>query len=117
MRLQKIFIILLSLLFLGLSASESFAVSEAAALYLRIAPGARAAGMGEAYVALSDDATATHWNPAGLGAAPLAGSWDINNIPAQYQPIVALTTLKSRGGSDFGSYDVWAISKKRSYQV
>lgn len=41
-------------------------VSEAAVLSLMISPGARAAGMGEAFVALADDATATFWNPAGL---------------------------------------------------
>ena len=31
--------------------------------------------MGEAFVALADDATATHWNPAGLGRYPLADLW------------------------------------------
>ncbi|MDZ7266158.1 MAG: PorV/PorQ family protein [candidate division KSB1 bacterium] len=35
-------------------------------LFLLIAPGARAAGMGESFVAIADDATATYWNPAGL---------------------------------------------------
>jgi hypothetical protein len=33
---------------------------------LKIGVGARAAAMGEAYVALSDDATAVYWNPAGI---------------------------------------------------
>jgi len=33
---------------------------------LKIGVGARAAGMGDAYVALSDDATAVYWNPAGI---------------------------------------------------
>ncbi len=46
--------------------SNLFAVSQAAVLFLLISPGARAAGMGEAFVALSDDATAAYWNPAGL---------------------------------------------------
>ena len=35
--------------------------------YLRIGNGARALGMGGAFVALSDDATACYWNPSGLG--------------------------------------------------
>ena len=35
-------------------------------LFLLIAPGARAAGMGESFVSIADDATATYWNPAGL---------------------------------------------------
>jgi hypothetical protein len=49
-----------------LPVAESYAVSEAAVLFLMISPGARAAGMGEAFVALADDATAVFWNPAGL---------------------------------------------------
>ncbi|MFH0765918.1 MAG: hypothetical protein V2A61_05810, partial [Calditrichota bacterium] len=40
--------------------------AEATAIFLLIAPGARAGGMGETFVAVSDDATATWWNPAGL---------------------------------------------------
>jgi hypothetical protein len=35
-------------------------------LFLLITPGARAAGMGESFVSIADDATATYWNPAGL---------------------------------------------------
>jgi hypothetical protein len=35
-------------------------------LFLLIAPGARPAGMGEAFVAIADEVTATYWNPAGL---------------------------------------------------
>ena len=50
-------------------------ISNAAVLFLRIAPGARPSAMGESYVAIADDATATHWNPAGLGSFPLADSW------------------------------------------
>ncbi len=50
-------------------------MSDAAVLFLRIAPGARSAGMGEAFVAVADDASATHWNPAGLGEYPLAHAW------------------------------------------
>lgn len=41
-------------------------VSQAGVLFLKISPGARPSGMGEAFVALADDATATWWNPAGL---------------------------------------------------
>jgi len=48
------------------SISNLFAVSEAALLFLLISPHARAAGMGEAFVAISDDVSAIYWNPAGL---------------------------------------------------
>jgi hypothetical protein len=59
-------IALLLILLLGTFAAESYAVSEAGVLFLMISPGARAAGMGEAFVAIADDATAVYWNPAGL---------------------------------------------------
>jgi hypothetical protein len=47
--------------------ANAASVSQATLLFLKIAPGARPTGMGEAFVAISDDATATWWNPAGLG--------------------------------------------------
>ena len=47
--------------------STSFSQSEAGAIFLLIAPGARAGGMGEAHVAVANDAYASYWNPAGLG--------------------------------------------------
>lgn len=49
------------------TAVQAASVSQATLLFLKIAPGARPAGMGEAFVAISDDASATWWNPAGLG--------------------------------------------------
>ncbi|MCK5065497.1 MAG: PorV/PorQ family protein [Candidatus Fermentibacteraceae bacterium] len=45
--------------------SVSFA-STASVVWMTITPGARPNGMGEAFVALADDATASYWNPAGL---------------------------------------------------
>ena len=47
--------------------SSLAAQSEAGAIFLLIAPGARAGGMGEAQVAVANDAYASYWNPAGLG--------------------------------------------------
>ena len=47
-------------------ASNIWAQGEAAVPFLLIAPGARPCGMGEAGVALADEATAVFWNPAGL---------------------------------------------------
>jgi len=40
------------------------------AQFLKIGVGARAAGLGEAFVALADDASALYWNPAGLALLP-----------------------------------------------
>ena len=42
------------------------AASSASVIWLNITPGARSNGMGEAFVAVADDATASYWNPAGL---------------------------------------------------
>lgn len=64
MKKLVLFFVLSTVIFF--SARPALAVSESAVLSLMISPGARAAGMGEAFVALADDATATFWNPAGL---------------------------------------------------
>lgn len=74
MRISQTILILLGCLLL-VGAEAAYGISDAAVLFLRIAPGARSAGMGEAFVAIADDASATHWNPAGLGDYPLADSW------------------------------------------
>jgi len=59
-----IFIMLFFCLFVSLD--ELFAQGEAAVPFLLITPGARNGGMGEAGVALANDANAIFWNPAGL---------------------------------------------------
>ncbi|MBS1262364.1 MAG: hypothetical protein MAG453_01715 [Calditrichaeota bacterium] len=51
-------------------AAEAASVSQAGVLFLKISPGARPGGMGETFVALANDATATWWNPAGLAYVP-----------------------------------------------
>ena len=55
------------LLTITLIINPLFGQSEAGAIFLLIAPGARAGGMGEAQVAVANDAYASYWNPAGLG--------------------------------------------------
>jgi len=61
-------------LVLALTVSTLFARDAAAAAgetgfaFLKLGVGARPMGMGSAYVAIADDATATYWNPAGLAS-------------------------------------------------
>ena len=72
-----------------------FAQSEAGAIFLLIAPGARAGGMGEAQVAVADDAYASYWNPAGLGflegseLAMMHVNWLPNLAPDLYYEFLA----------------------------
>jgi len=100
--------ILIAVLFL---AAESFAqVSLSTVLFLRIAAGARAAGMGETFVAIADDATATHWNPAGLGLYPLAKTWLDYEGKTDYK-FKSLALLRNdHPEGNYKGYDLWAIS-------
>lgn len=95
---------------------QSFAqVSLSTVLFLRIAAGARAAGMGEAFVAIADDATATHWNPAGLGLYPLASTW-IEYKGKTVNQFKALALLKNDlPESNYKRYNLWAISATDLY--
>ncbi|NOY89464.1 MAG: PorV/PorQ family protein [FCB group bacterium] len=111
MKPLKLIILLFTLWLMIVSATPSYAdISNAAVLYLRIAPGARAAAMGDAFVAIADDATATHWNPAGLGNYPLSDSWQETKIPNNYQPVTALASLKTHRGNNYLAYEIWAIT-------
>ncbi|MBN1433922.1 PorV/PorQ family protein [Candidatus Fermentibacterales bacterium] len=69
------------LLGLAVFATTSMA-STASVIWMTITPGARPNGMGEAFVALSDDATASFWNPAGLAFVEKEG----NEITLQHSP-------------------------------
>ena len=62
--MKRIFSIVTALLLL--SSLPLNAQGEAGSIFLLISPGARAGGMGEAQVAVANDAYASYWNPAGL---------------------------------------------------
>jgi long-subunit fatty acid transport protein len=53
-------------LMLGLAGSAHAQLGESTALFLRIEPDSRFAGMGNTGVAIADNANAMFWNPAGL---------------------------------------------------
>ncbi|MEA3296596.1 MAG: hypothetical protein U9R56_01885, partial [candidate division Zixibacteria bacterium] len=109
----KLILFLAAMFLVSAMAGEVLAdISNAAVLYLRIAPGARAAAMGEAYVAIADDATSTHWNPAGLGTYPLADAWVEEKIPQYVRPIKSIAALKQRNSNDYLAYEIWAITSQ-----
>ncbi|MBN1350399.1 PorV/PorQ family protein [candidate division KSB1 bacterium] len=60
-------VIILVSVFLVWSTSFCQETGTRGAPFLKLGPGARAIGLGQAYTSLSDDATAIYWNPAGLG--------------------------------------------------
>ncbi len=70
--------------------------SRAAANFLLFQPSARSAGMGEAYVAIADDANATYYNPAAL-----ADHKDRSVSTTFYKPVPALANDIF---SSFGAY-------------
>ena len=55
---------------LAASAPPAFATTKYAGEFLKLPVGARAIGMGSAFVAVTDDATAPYWNPAGMVYLP-----------------------------------------------
>jgi long-subunit fatty acid transport protein len=70
--LKKVFVILLLIYFASESYAQLFPVlggqraGISTAQFLKIGVGGRAAAMGESFIAISDDASALYWNPAGL---------------------------------------------------
>jgi hypothetical protein len=85
-------------------------VSRSGVLFLRIAAGARAAGMGEAFVAISDDASATHWNPAGLGLYPLTSTFLEYPLPSGFKAKSIALLRNDIPEINYKRYDIWAIS-------
>ncbi len=83
--------------------------ARGAVLFLTIGPGARPAGMGEAFCAVADDPTATYWNPAGLGRYPLSSRWYTFPTPEDNTQFFAAVKTR-RADTDFRKYDLWAAT-------
>lgn len=66
--IRRLFVIFIVL---GMT-SVSFATT-ASVIWMTITPGARPNGMGEAFTAIANDATASYWNPAGLAFVDSTG--------------------------------------------
>ena len=84
-------------------------VGESAVITLAFPPGARSTGLGEAFTGCSDDATATYYNPAGLGLAPMANSWKVHLADQNY----IFTSIVAEKKKDFSSKSlIWAGTSK-----
>ncbi|OGC91002.1 MAG: hypothetical protein A2W25_07955 [candidate division Zixibacteria bacterium RBG_16_53_22] len=109
MKLCKLAVVL-TLLLAGTASAQ---VGRTGVPFLLIAPGARAAGMGEAFIAISDDATAVHWNPAGLGKYPLTGSW-LNFRAGDNDTIQSVVLVKNNlPENNYRQYDMWGLVNSR----
>jgi hypothetical protein len=86
-----------------------FAIGQSAVITLVFPPGARATGLGEAFVGLADDANATFFNPAGLGQSPLANAWKAFVLPNS----PAFTAIASKKKKDFSLKEkIWVGTSK-----
>ncbi|MBN2541520.1 PorV/PorQ family protein [bacterium] len=89
--------------------------SRAGVLFLLIGPGARPTGMGEAFVAIADDATAAYWNPAGLGLYPLSSKWySFPAPPAEKIDAIGLTkgSVFQQG---YKKHNLWMTAGNKLY--
>ncbi|MCX5801219.1 MAG: PorV/PorQ family protein [Candidatus Eisenbacteria bacterium] len=81
---------------------NAYAIGEAGAQFLKMGVGARACAMGEAYVAIADDATAIYWNTAGLAEiqspqiTAMQNFW-LADMSYQYLGLVCPSRLGSLG--------------------
>jgi hypothetical protein len=87
-------------------ANKSLAQSGGhAGAYLRLGAGVRALGMGGAFVAVANDATAGYWNPAGLAqlAKPqLIGMYSLLALDRRYNYVAAAYPLRRAGTISLG---------------
>ncbi|NTV51399.1 MAG: PorV/PorQ family protein [Candidatus Firestonebacteria bacterium] len=94
---KRVLIGLLAVLGLWLPGAQMIFAADGdagqAGAFLTYGAGARAMGMGRAFVGLADDATAVYWNPGGLA-----------NV-AQNQVILQHTTLIDSNAYDYVGYD------------
>lgn len=76
---------------------------DAGALFLRIGMGARAAGMGEAYTAVAEDASSAYWNPAAMAAVLGTNAMLMHN---EYIQSVRLEQITLTHETDYGTIGI-----------
>ncbi len=74
---------------------------DSGALFLRLGVGARASGMGEAFVAVAEDASSVYWNPAAMSAVLGTELMFTHN---EYFQSIRLEQLFLSHETDFGTF-------------
>jgi hypothetical protein len=103
-------VVILILLCTGIASAQ---VGRTGVPFLLIAPGARAAGMGEAFISIADDATSVHWNPAGLGRYPLTGTWKVFEGSDKDDIKDIVLVKNSLPENNYRQYDIWGLVNNR----
>lgn len=89
-----------------------YGVGQSAVLTLMFPPGGRGSGMGETFAAISDDASALFYNPAGLGLAPLANDWQ--KFMVKRADFIALASKKELSFAEKPM--VWVATRNHLYR-
>jgi hypothetical protein len=108
MTFRRIISVAIFTILLG-SGSRAFAVAESGVPSLTIPPGARPNGMGEAFAAVADDATASWWNVGGLAFMTKS---NLAFMHSQLVPDLASDVYYEFLGysSPAGDVGVWAVN-------
>jgi hypothetical protein len=103
-RLLSVLVSFLALTGIALAPGHSLAAGNPGFAFLNLGVGARAMGMGSAYVALADDPTALYWNPAGLAGAEGAQLIVMHNewIQDFRQEFAGVSRQLGKGTAGFG---------------
>lgn len=90
----------LSAMLMGGVAVHAGEPGSAGALFLRVGMGARASGMGEAFTAVAEDASAVYWNPAAM--SPVLGT-NILLMHNEYMQSIRLEQVAITHETDYGT--------------
>ena len=111
--MKNIIISFFLLLFISIGLATAGNTGEKGLAYLKIAVDARAVGMGEAYTAVVEDASAVYWNPAGMLKAKRSNvlfnhnEW-IQDIRGEFVAL-SLVRQKSAWGFHLRSFNIGEI--------
>jgi hypothetical protein len=111
--MKNLYIAFLLVLFTNVLFAATASEGKTGLSFLKVGVDARAVGMGEAYTALSEDASATFWNPAGLVNAAHSNvlfnhnAW-IEGINGEFAAI-AFVKIKSAWGFHIRSFNIGDI--------